>query len=118
MIKLITLLKRKPGMTLQEFIDYYEANHRVIGEKYLRGHACHYVRRYLHSTPDPASGELREAEYDVLMEIWFPDQAAFEAAMAAVTEPEAAKEIADDEARLFDLTKRCTFTVEEFESAM
>lgn len=118
MIKLITLLKRKPGMTLEEFIEYYEGNHRLIGEKYLRGHASHYVRRYLHPTPDPASGELREADYDVLMEIWFPDQTAFEAAMVAVTQPEAAREIAEDEARLFDPAKRSTFTVEEFESAM
>jgi hypothetical protein len=118
MIKMITLLKRKAGMTLREFIDYYEASHRVIGEKYLRGHASRYVRRYLHPIADPASGNIKDAEYDVLMEIWFPDQAAFEAAMEAVTQPEAAREIAEDEARLFDPERRCTFTVEEFESDM
>ncbi len=116
MIKMVTLIKRKAGMSLQDFIDYYEANHRVIGEKYLRGHACRYVRRFLNPIPDAVSGKEKEAEYDVLMEIWFPDQAAFDAAMFAVTQPEAAQEIEEDKAKLFDPVKRCSFTVEEYES--
>lgn len=118
MIKMITLLKRRPGMSMDEFIDYYEANHRVIGEKYLRGYATRYVRRYLDPIADPATGESHEPDYDVLMEIWFPDQAAFDAAMAGVTQPEAAAEIAEDEEKLFDRAKMRTFTVREYESSL
>ena len=36
MIKVIMLMKRRPGMTISEFRDYYENNHRVIGENILR----------------------------------------------------------------------------------
>ena len=61
MFKTITLLKRRPGTTMAEFIDYYETHHRVIGEKYLRGHATRYVRRFLHPFPNPLTGEIVRA---------------------------------------------------------
>ena len=47
MIKMIGLLKRKPGMTTAAFRAYYESKHRLIGEKHLREYACRYARRYL-----------------------------------------------------------------------
>jgi len=116
MVKMIVLLKRRPGMTMTEFIDYYETHHRLIGEKYLRGHAIRYVRRYLAPLPDPVSGVLQEPDHDVVMETWYPDQAACDAAMAAISEPAAAAEIAADELKLFDRPKLRAFTVREFES--
>ena len=42
MIKVVTLLTRKPGMTRQAFIEHYESQHRLIGEKYLDGYAVKY----------------------------------------------------------------------------
>jgi hypothetical protein len=47
MIKVITLLCRKAGMSKTDFRQYYETNHRHIGEKYLSGYATHYERRYV-----------------------------------------------------------------------
>ena len=47
MVKIVTLLTRKPGMSREEFIDHYETHHRKIGEKYLGGFASKYQRRYL-----------------------------------------------------------------------
>ena len=44
MIKVVMLMKRKPGMTIPDFRQYYENNHRVIGEKYLNGFAVKYIR--------------------------------------------------------------------------
>ena len=35
MFKTVCLLKRKDGMSLEEFRDYYENHHRKIGEKVL-----------------------------------------------------------------------------------
>ena len=118
MVKLITLLKRKAGMSREDFIAYYENNHRVIGEKYLRAHACRYVRRYLQPLPHPMTGEIIEPDYDVLMEIWFPNEAALNATMAVLTAPAAAAEIAADEEKLFDRPKMRMFTVQEFESEL
>ena len=36
-------MRRKEGMTIDEFRDYYETKHRIIGEKYLRGYATKYL---------------------------------------------------------------------------
>ncbi len=118
MLKVVTLIKRKPGLSMQEFIDAYESGHRLIGERYLRPHASRYVRRFLHPVAVPGHEPASEPPFDVLMEIWFADRAAYEATMEVLAEPEAAREIAEDEARLFDRASILSFTVEEFESDM
>lgn len=118
MFKTITLLKRRPGMSMTEFTNYYEATHRRIGEKYLRGRATRYVRRYLHPVPDPLTGEVSEPEHDVATEMWFPDRATFETTMAALALPEPAAEIAADEERLFDRSKNRLCIVEDHESVL
>ncbi|WP_040482278.1 EthD domain-containing protein [Luminiphilus syltensis] len=116
MIKMVTLLTRRPDISREEFQQRYENGHRLIGEKYLRGYAERYVRRYCRpATGAPKAGEL---PCDVVLEIWFPDQATFDAAMVALSEPEAAAEIAADEARLFDRDKIVSFMVDEFESSI
>jgi uncharacterized protein (TIGR02118 family) len=116
MFKMVCLLKRRPGMSLEEFKSYYESTHRKIGEKYLPT-CARYVRRYL--TPfgaNPVTGEAARPEYDVLTEIWFESREAFDAAMASLADPEVAREIAEDEERLFDRSKICLCTIEEHES--
>lgn len=113
MIKLIGLLKRRPGMGVAEFREYYETRHRLIGEKYLTGYASRYQRRFLDAAPDRATGVAPEAEYDVIMEIWYPDQATYEAASARLAEPKVAREIIEDEERLFDRPKMRFFVVRE-----
>ncbi|MEL0138427.1 MAG: EthD domain-containing protein [Halieaceae bacterium] len=117
MIKVVTLLSKKPGMTREAFIDHYETHHRKIGEKYLSGYAVKYFRRYL--TPAEAGAYAGAAlPFDVLMEIWFPDQSTMDEAMTALMTEEAQAEIVADEERLFDRSKIKSFTVEEFESVL
>ena len=101
MIKLVMMMKRRAGMTFDEFVQYYETKHRLIGVKYNKG-ARRYTRRYLRKLENPAFGELPDPEYDVLTEIWYDDQAALDAGLAQITAPEAGKVIAEDSARLFD----------------
>lgn len=117
MIKLVTLLHRRPDLTREAFIERYEHGHRLIGEKHLRSFACRYVRRYCHS---PGGGRLATSEppADVVMEIWFPDQAAFDAAMTHLAQSDVQAEIVADEERLFDRDKMVSFVVEEYESDM
>ena len=52
MIKLIAPMKRRPGMSVDEFRDYYESKHRLLGEKYLAGYASKYLRRFIDPLPD------------------------------------------------------------------
>ncbi len=120
MLKLISLMKRKPGLSLEEFIEAYESasiGHRLLGERYLRPDACYYTRRFLRPVATPAHAAADD-DYDVLMEIWFPDQAACDRVMARLSDPEVAAEIATDEERLFDRASIRSFTVEEYESDM
>ena len=117
MIKVVTLLTRKPGMSREAFIEHYETHHRKIGEKYLGGFAFKYQRRYLQSAG------LRDQEgdalpFDVLMEIWYPDQDALNGAMAVLSTDKAQAEIAADEERLFDRELIRSYTVEEYDSEM
>ena len=117
MIKVVTLLTRKPGMSREAFIEYYETHHRIIGEKYLSGFATKYQRRYMRSAG------FREQDgdappFDVLMEIWYPDQEALNGALAVLSTEEAQAEIAADEERLFDRELIRSYAVEEYESEM
>ena len=112
MIKLVMPMKRKPGLSVEEFRDYYESTHRLIGEKYLSGFAAHYMRRYINALPD-RDGVLREPEYDVILEIWYPDEATFQACGESLRRPEVAAEIRADEEKLFDMTRMRSFMVEE-----
>ena len=104
-------------MSREAFIEHYESHHRKIGEKYLGGFAVKYQRRYLQFAG------LREQQgdalpFDVLMEIWYPDQDALNRAMAVLSTDEAQAEIVADEERLFARDLIRSYTVEEYESEM
>lgn len=118
MIKVVGMLRRRPGMTREAFREHYERVHRVIGEKYLKGHAVRYVRRYLTPLPGQPPQDQDGLAFDAMWEMWYPDQAAFDAAMARIAEPDAVKEIGEDVARLFDAPARRYYTVDEVESDM
>ena len=117
MIKVVTLLTRKPGMSREAFIEHYETHHRKIGEKYLSGFAVKYQRRYLQSAGFRGQ-EAPMLPFDVLMEIWYPDQDTLNGALAVLSTDEAQAEIMADEERLFDRDLIRSYTVEEYESEM
>ena len=108
-------MKRRAGMSIPEFREYYETKHRLLGEKYLKGYATRYFRRFTNPTMD-RDGELRDPEYDVFLEVWYPDQETFEACGKALSAPEAVKEIYEDEEKIFDLNFMRSYIVEEYES--
>ena len=113
-ITVITLLKRREGMSKADFIAYYEDCHRRIGEQVLAGYATRYVRRFLH----PMDGADQTCDADVVMEIDFPDVATMKVFYAAASEPSVAAMIAADEENLFDRSRIRSFTVEERVSDM
>jgi EthD domain len=113
-VTIITLLKRREGMSKPDFIAYYEEHHRKIGEKVLTGYANRYVRRFLH----PVDGVDLNEDADVVMEIDFPDQATHDACFAAIAEPARMAEIVADEEKLFDRSRIRIFRVEERESVL
>ena len=102
-------------MSTEAFRAYYENHHRLLGEKYLAPFASRYLRRYTESLPD-ANGRLQDPDFDVLLEVWLPDMAAFKACSDKLSEPQSAREIAEDEAQLFDRSSKRSYIVEEKES--
>ena len=111
-VTVITLLKRREGMKPADFRAYYESTHRRIGECVLAGYATRYVRRYL----TPMDGTERDCDFDVVMEIDFPDHATRDACFAALGEPETLALIAEDEEKLFDRNRIRAFTATEQQS--
>lgn len=107
------LLKRRPGMSFEEFVAYYESTHAKLGVRALPT-AQRYFRRFLTPYPDASI----ETDVDVITEIWFKDRATLDAAMAHLQDQVLAQEIAADEERLFDRSKMRFFVVDERESVL
>jgi len=77
------------------------------------------VSRYFRQFLDPLAdrdGVLRDPEYDVILHIWYPDQASFSACGKRLAEPAVAAEIRKDEKKLFDTRYMRSYLVEEHES--
>ena len=117
MFKVIALLKRKPGMSIDAFIDHYERQHAPLGLRYLTV-ADRYVRHYLHPMPYPLDGRVAEPDYDVLTELWFADRARYDEGMAELGAPEAACAIGADEELFLDRPRSRLMFVEERESVL
>ncbi|MFC1926664.1 EthD domain-containing protein [Chloroflexota bacterium] len=105
MIKLVAFLKRKPGMSREEFFKYWKENHGPLAVKCFPTFK-RYVQNHIIAQP----GE--EPEYDGIMELWFEDIAGYEAVIDFY-QSDAGKVIRDDEERFQNLNIRPDFFVEE-----
>lgn len=111
MIKFISLLKRREGISFEEFKAYYEQRHAVLGKQHMP-RALHYERRFLTPMNHPFEGGAAEA-FDCLMELWFEDQTAMDETFAGLAEPDIAEIFAEDEKKVFDRAKTLCFIVDE-----
>lgn len=116
-LKLVFLLKRKPGMSVEEYRDYYQKRHRVLGEKAM-AKALRYVRRHVVPEKNPITGEAIELPFDTVMEIWWSSRAEWDAVQAEIVESGLGQEIYEDEENLFASHDNPVFTVEEADSPM
>lgn len=117
MLKQVALLKRRNGMTREEFIDYYENHHSKLGERFMPL-ARRYLRRYVTPEKNPITGEAIELDFDVIMEIWWDSREDFEMTMKQIGEGEAFRLFSEDEKRIFNTHSNRVFTVEEHDSDM
>jgi uncharacterized protein (TIGR02118 family) len=121
MLKAVVLLKSKQGLTRDEFIHHYEQNHVPLVRKLLPS-IGRYVRNYL--SPDSVSASRQHAAastaptpyFDVITELWFDDQPAYDRFVAALGDPAISRELQQDEERFLDRTVVQTFPVIEFAS--
>jgi hypothetical protein len=114
--KILLFMKRRPGMSVAAFQDYYERHHAPLCEKYASG-IQRYLRRYI--TPHPYPGvkdAAEELEFDVITELWFENEAIFRATVDYLTTSAMPHAVVEDEKRLFDRTKTRMATVVECET--
>jgi uncharacterized protein (TIGR02118 family) len=117
MFKVMILIKRKPGMSTEDFIAYYEGIHAPLGSSKVPN-MKRYFRHFLRPYGNDVYTADAEPPYDVATEIWFDDAADFERGMAYLTEPETARIIGEDEKNLFDKSSIRFHVIEDHETDM
>ena len=115
MIKMVTLMPRRPGMSREEFVEYYEKRHVPLSfalfpqiKKMVRNYPTtdnfHYI----------ASAHLPKVPFDAVTEHWFEDQASYDEMMAQfASDPEKFRKLSEDEAKFCDKEHTIMFMVEE-----
>lgn len=112
MFKAICLIKRKPGMKLDAFVDRYEHGHAVLCAKLIPD-MVNYVRRYVVPGETYLYPGAADLDFDVVTELWYEDRAAYERSMKTLEAPEKAAALRADELELFDLASIRRFIVDE-----
>ena len=111
MPKIITVFRRKRGLSRQEFIDYYETRHVPLIESRFGRFFLDYRRSFLRDDGAERGGA---ADFDVVTEVWIKDEEALEQVLAAAAEPAAAAEIAADEERFIDRASIRIYLTDEY----
>lgn len=110
MIKLIAMIKRKSGLSRQEFVDYYEGTHVPFVARQSGSFFVDYKRNYICEELGGAGTET----FDVVTEVWLEDRAALDGLIAMMTASPWAKELAEDEDRFVDRASMRMFVTEEY----
>jgi uncharacterized protein (TIGR02118 family) len=103
MVKVLTFIKRRGGMPVDEFQAYWRNEHPKVVTR-LPG-----IRRYVQSHVLPESYAKREPIYDGIAEVWADDTNAFR----AMTKSPAHPDLIVDEARFIDRSQMGIIVTEE-----
>jgi len=112
-VKLIICIKKKPGMSREDFISYYEGSHVVQAKRLHANYMVKYVRNYPKDLVSyhPESYDLDDA-YDAITEMVLRDEDGLEEMRRVCNLPENAAAIIEDEERFQDRTKTRVFVVD------
>ena len=118
--KVMLLMKRRSGMSFDEFVERYERVHVPLAERHATPKLVRYERHYLRPSPVDFYGEPQgEPEYDVATELWYESREAFEALQRNVRDhPERLAGIVADEEALFDRGRARLVLLEDRESEL
>ncbi len=109
MVRIMWLLRRKPGISFEQFRDHYETSHAALGAQYL-GHLLLAYRRNYVLPVDMAGGSAtmqavlagKAWDYDCVTEWDLADEAAFDQVVATLSDPAIGKLFHDDEEHFLD----------------
>jgi hypothetical protein len=122
MLKQICFFRKRPDMTMEQFMDYYENQHSQLSRRVGRSpsipNAVRYVRRYLVPEKNPVTGEVIDSGFDCIMEIWWKSREDFENSQKIISNPDRLPLIKEDEDKLFASHRNPVCTVIEYDSPM
>ena len=122
LFKQICFFKKRPDMTAEQFMDYYEEQHSKLtqrkGLKSSMPNAQRYVRRYLRPEKNPVTLEEHDPGYDCIMEIWWNSREDFENSQKIISSPDRLPAIKEDETKLFASHNNPVCSVVEYDSPM
>jgi len=111
MYKIVALLTRKPGMSMADFIDYYENHHAVLARELLP-EIQDYRRKYVLNTGPRSIDD--PVNFDCILELTFNSEEDANAMYGRLADnPEVARRVAQDEEKLFDRSRIKTLIIEE-----
>jgi hypothetical protein len=124
-VMMLAMPRKKPGMSREAFIDYYENHHALLPQKYLvRNGRClfaAYRRSYPlprnPSQPAAADRPLTDTGLDVMTEISFWTEADYRTFQDICSDPKIASILAEDEERLVDRSALMMFLAQSHISA-
>ena len=122
MLKQICFFRKRPDMTMDAFMDYYENQHSQLSKRAGRApsipNAVRYVRRYLVPETNPVTGQVIDPGFDCIMEIWWKSREDFENSQRVISSPDRLPAIKEDEFNLFASHDNPVCTVIEYDSPM
>jgi len=113
MIKRVILLKRRRGLSLEDFRQQYEEVHVSLALNFLPT-IRKYVRNYITKNASPAGAA--EPEFDCISEQWFEDMEGYQAMMVTASDGDAGQALRHSLQAFVDAAKLVHFLVEEVES--
>ncbi len=115
MIKLAVLLKRKLGMSFEQFDQYWDGTHGdlVVSIAEFTRHVRRYSQAHIvDPTYDGAGMAWKRADYDGIAEVWFDTPAAM---TTAFNEPRFVALVGPDDQKFIDPSAVCIMVTEEIE---
>lgn len=101
----VGLVKKKAGLTDQQFRDYYEDNHAPLVVRTLP-YIAGYTRRYVVREGERSSAYSHEGppglEFDAIAEMTFATPEDYQQMLAALEDPAIAAPLFEDEERFLD----------------
>lgn len=115
MFMVFGFLTKREGISMEQFIDYYEGKHIPLILS-LAPTPLVYKRRYLMRDHElTKSGNI--VDCDVMTELGFANEEAFAAWMGKLYAPGIAEKVAEDEARFLDRSRTRAYVIQEYSTA-
>jgi uncharacterized protein (TIGR02118 family) len=103
MIKSLTFLKRKPGLSREEFLTYWKEKHGPLAAKVVPG-----LKKYVQCHPVPGF----QSDIDGIVELWWDSPESFQAFLSW-RQSDAAQVLKADEEQFVDTSRWVRFVAEE-----